>query len=395
MSDAYEVVIIGGGLLGLTLATALAQADFSVAIVELHQPVLHWNTTDYDSRVSALHLGSHAFLKSLGIWSSIRAFCYSSLERLIVWDQQGAGRITFDAMDIAEDNLGYIVENREIIRVLWEYCKAHEHITLFSPVRPVALSDGQIRLDHGHKTTFIRANLIVGADGAYSWLRQQMAVECIEKPYHHNALIAVIETEKSHQNTAYQPFLTTGPLGVLPLSNPHHMAIVWSADPQTTERQLNTPLNVFDQELSRILDGTLGAIHCLSERRCISLIERRVSAYVQENKVLVGDAAHTIHPLAGQGANLGFMDVACLTQVLSEAKKHQKSYNCSRVLRRYERWRKSENDIMLLGMRAFKSLFSNHLPIAIPMRNWALNFTDHSKLLKRYFMRYAVHQQVP
>ena len=220
-------------------------------------------------------------------------------------------------------------------------------------------------------------------------------MECLAKPYHHDALVAVIETEKPHYCTAYQPFLKTGPLGVLPLSDAHHVAIVWSADPSQVETLLSLSLEDFNRELMQSLNGELGRTHCVSKRKSIPLIQRHAVHYVQDNTVLIGDAAHTIHPLAGQGANLGFMDAACLAQVLIDAKQNQQAINLHRVLRRYERWRKSENEAMLLSMSAFKSVFSNCSLLAVNLRSWGFNITDRLHQLKHCIMQFAVHQNFP
>lgn len=387
-----DVVIIGGGMIGLALASALGQADFSVTVIESREPILKWKTADYDARVSAIHLGTQAFFEKLGIWSEFRETCYSPLEHMIVWDAQGGGRITFNAADIGKDVLGYIVENREIVRALWQQCEANKNIKLVSGVKPKSIAADHIILDDEKK---IEATLFVGADGANSWLRKQMQVDCQEKPYHHEAVVAVIETEEKHHCTAYQPFLSSGPLGVLPLSNPNHVAIVWSADPKRAAELMAMSIDDFDRELMNALSGELARTHCLSERKCIPLMQRHAKQYAQDNKVLVGDAAHTIHPLAGQGANLGFMDVACLSEVLTTVKNDNKLWQSSKTLRRYERWRKSENEMMLLTMSAFKSGFSSQSPIAISLRSWGLNATDRFQFLKRCFTQYAVHDNFP
>lgn len=392
MSDTYDIVIIGGGMVGLSLAAALGQANFSVAVIESKTPDFTWKETDLDGRVSAIHLGTQAFLKSLTVWPDMSASCYSPLERMEVWDAQGSGRIVFDAADIKQDVLGYIVENREIVRVLWEYCLAHDEIHLLPNTKPEAIHEKIITCEHGRRVT---ATLIVGADGAHSWLRQQMKIDCREKPYHHQAIVAVIETEKPHVCTAYQPFLSTGPLGVLPLSHPHRMAIVWSTDINRFEELQAMSSEDFDRALTNAWNGVLGTVHVVSPRHYIPLIQRHAKQYIQGNKVLLGDAAHTIHPLAGQGANLGFMDAACLAKVVKEAKQKGQHWQSLKNLRRFERWRKSENTCMLLSMSGFQTVFASHSILNVSLRSLGMNMTQRFPFLKRYFMQYAVHKDFP
>lgn len=392
MSDYYDVVIVGGGMIGLSLAAALSQANFSIAVIESKVPHLHWKETDYSARVSAIHLGTQRFLESIYAWPAIRAQAYSPLEHMVVWDAVGGGCLRFDASEIGKEVLGYIVENREIVRVLWEQCEASSNIDLMPSTKVQSIEKNYLTSD---SNKVIEADLMIGADGAHSWLREHMDTTCFEKPYHHDSLVAVIETEKPHQCTAFQPFLSTGPLGVLPLSNAHHMAIVWSADPERAKDLLSMSLENFNRELMNALNSEFGTIHCLLERKTISLRQRHVSAYVQQGRALVGDAAHTIHPLAGQGANLGFMDVACLAKVLTEAKANNKNIGCYKILRQYERWRRSENTRMLCTMSGFKSVFSSRSPITVSMRSWGFDVTDRFSALKKYFMRAAVHENFP
>ena len=387
-----DVAIIGGGMVGLSLALALAQEDFSVTVIEPHPPVLDWPDDHYTGRVSALHLGTQRFLDRLKVWSLLRDTCRASLETMTVWDATGGGRIDFDAADIQADALAYIVENREIVRVLWQQCQQHAAVELLSNVKATTIANNTIMLDTHQQ---IEARLIVGADGANSWLRQQMAVDCIETPYHQDAIVAVIKTEKPHNNTAYQPFLSSGPLGTLPLSDPHQVAIVWSADPVRSTELMNMAIDDFNRELMNALNAELGAMQCLTERRSIPLLGRHAKHYVQAARALVGDAAHTIHPLAGQGANLGFMDAAGLAAVLRDARVHQKDIGDHRVLRRFERQRKSENQIMLWAMESFKAVFASQSPVTVSLRSWGFNLTNRAGWLKQYFSCYATHPDHP
>jgi len=235
--------------------------------------------------------------------------------------------------------------------------------------------------------------LIIGADGGQSWVRAQMGVPVTERPYDQQALVAVLKTEKTHQQMGWQSFLPTGPLGLLPLADDHTMAMVWSNDLAVAERLSALDEKTFNRELSAALNHRLGELHCLTKPVAIPLIMRHVDQYVQPRLALVGDAAHTIHPLAGQGVNLGLMDAACLAQVLVDAQNKQQDIGSLRVLRRYQRWRKGDNALMLAAMRGFKDLFGSKKPGLMQLRSQGFNQVNQLGCVKNAFMRYAMGWQ--
>jgi len=392
LTNKKDIIIIGGGMVGLSLASALSKANFSVAVIESREPTLQWEASDYDARVSAINLASCRFLKYLNIWQKLNKSSMSSIDKMIVWDQQGGGEIQFDAAEIQQDKLGYIVENREIIRALWEQLSADPNVELLCPekVANVTVNQKNVYLEYGENKK-IHANLIVGADGGNSWVRKQIGIDLKQQPYHHNAIVAVIKTTQPHGQTALQPFLKTGPLGVLPLAESDHVSIVWSANVLRSEELMSMSLMDFNRALTNALDYRLGQVHCLSERKSIPLVMRHAKQYVTDRVALVGDAAHTIHPLAGQGANLGFMDAACLAQTVVDAKEKLQDIGSLRVLRRYERWRKGDNTMMLLAMRSFKECFTETLPLLVTLRTFALNAANRLSLLKKCFIKVAMN----
>jgi len=391
MDKVYDVIIVGAGMVGLSLAKSLADNNMQVAVVESQLPRLEWADHQYDSRVSAVNQSSMRFLQELKVSSSLREKYYTPLREMQVWDSLGGGKIHFDCADIGLSELGYIIENREIVRVLWQQLQNMSNVSLFCPELPEAItkteSDITVTLQSGFS---IKALLAIGADGAHSWLREQMQVPMTTRSYQHHALVAVIQTEKSLENTAWQNFMPKGPLGVLPLAHPHHAAIVWSTEPSHAEKLMTMTAEPFNRALTNALDSRLGKMELLSERHVIPLMMRHVQNYVIERMALVGDAAHTIHPLAGQGVNLGFMDAEKLSQYLCVARKQQRDIGSLRVLRCYERARKGDNQMMLDMMSGLKNIFSSTTPVLVQLRTQGVGVVDRVGLLKHFFMRRAV-----
>jgi 2-octaprenylphenol hydroxylase len=384
------VTIIGGGMVGLLFAMLLRQAKIPVVVIETQSPRLDWEP-DLEARVSAINVVSQRLLKKINVWHLLRPTTFSSLQKLTVWDSMGGAEINFDSAAVGARALGAIVENREIIRVLWQQLKNDDQITLITKTTPTELCYNEqhveIVLDDGKK---VQSQLVVGADGGKSWVRQQMQGETIERSYEQSAIIAVVQTEQSHHHTGWQAFLPEGVLALLPLANLHHCAIVWSVPTQHAQQLITYDQTQFDRELNDAFGLRLGEIKCLNQPQAIPLIMRHVKHYVQSRVALIGDAAHTIHPLAGQGVNLGFMDAACLAQCIIDAQQQQRDIGSLRVLRRYERWRKGDNTLMLIAMRGFKELFNTASPLIVQARNMGLHFTDKFDIIKNYVMQVAM-----
>ncbi len=385
------VVIIGGGMVGLLLAAALASEDIAVTIIETKEPQLDWELDSFSARVSAINVVSRRMLRNLGVWKHVRESSYGTLMGLTAWDSVGGGEISFDSADVGVPDLGVIVENRELVRVLWEHCAEQPQISIHCPVTPKAINkheDGfTIDLEDG---TTLKASLIIGADGAHSWVRGEMAAKLKTKSYRQSAIVTVVKTQSAHENIGWQAFLPTGPLALLPLANPHRCAIVWSATSKQAENLMAMDTNEFECELNNEFGVRLGEIAVLTERRAIPLRMRHVQHYVEPRLALIGDAAHTIHPLAGQGVNLGFMDAACLAACLSQAKQKGQDFGNMKVLRRYERWRKGENALMIAAMRSFNDLFLSDSTMLVQARNMGLKITNRLTSLKNCFMKVAM-----
>lgn len=382
------IMIIGGGMVGLTFAALMARADFEVAIVESGMPSLSWQ--DVTAKVSAIHLTSIKLFSYLKIWETLPAQAISPLKKIHVWDHAHSA-LHFDSKKTGLSEMGAIIENRALIKSLWEFLQSQKNVTLYCPAQPnkISYQDNKIilTLDDGATLT---ADLMVGADGGNSWVRAQLPFETQTRSYLQKAITAVVRSDRSHHHTAYQKFLETGPVALLPLYDACLSALIWSADNAMSDTLLALPEDQFDQQLIRAFDHTLGELKTISMRNQFPLIMRHVDNYVCEKAALMGDAAHTIHPLAGQGVNLGLMDAACLAQVLIDARCQKKLINDLRVLRRYARWRRAYNSEMIFTMRALQEILASNTPSINFLRRFSVNFLDKSPWVKNAIMRAAM-----
>lgn len=370
-----RVIIIGAGLVGLALAHQLAAAGIAVDLVERAVP-------KSSERVSAINLSTQSYLAALGVWAALPDAAYCPFDRIDTWMGAHAGSVTFDALSEDAGILGYIAQNSAIVEVLWAKALAHECITVHCPVLPchyqVTADTVTLTLDN---SVVLSGQVIVAADGGRSWLRRQMGVDAGERRYGQHAIIATVQTEKTHKDAAYQVFLESGPLGVLPLRDPHHVSIVWSADEVRAAALMAMDAMTFQCELANALGLRLGMMQLVSERVSIPLIMRHAKQYVQPRLALMGDAAHTIHPLAGQGANLGFQDAKVLGEQLIAAVKAEQDCGDLSVLKRYQIIRRPVNQRMALAMLAFREAMATK-PTAWAMAK-GFNLVDQSALLKR------------
>jgi 2-octaprenylphenol hydroxylase len=388
----YDVVIVGGGMVGSALACALSNDNdaLNIAIIEGREPELSWDDKSFDLRVSAITRGSQQLFEQLGIWETLKADRISPYGEMFVWDATGDGHIHFDCADVGEPNLGHIIENRVITRALTQRAEQLDNISVFCPAKPKQFtqnnSNALLELEDGN---ILETTLVIGADGANSWTRQQAGIEITSRDYNQHAVVATVKTTLPHQETAWQRFLPTGPLAFLPLSN-GYSSIVWSTTPEQAQKLLDLDEAEFKTALANAFDHKLGDIIELGPRAAFPLKGQHAKHYVQPHLALVGDAAHTIHPLAGQGVNLGFADISKLAEVILEDKANGKAIGSFKSLRRYERARRGDNLLMLESMGAFKTLFSNENTGLSKLRNLGLNITNKLGPAKHLFMRHAM-----
>ena len=402
MSHDYDIIIIGGGMVGAAIAAALGDSTLKIALVEAYAPQEIDPDEIVDLRASALTRASENILRRLGAWEGVIGRRASPYDRMHVWDAtgdvhgrtnaarawmpwSGDGVIHFDAEELGEPNLGHIVENRVTQCALWERLREHKNVELLCPVTPTAIEwlddHAVVQLEHG---TAIKAKLVVGADGGQSRVRQWAGIGSHGWMYDHKALVATVRTERPHQATAWQRFLPTGPLAFLPLAD-GSSSIVWSTQPEIADRLVEMSETEFLAELSEAFDHTLGAVTTTGPRAAFQLQLRQTDHYVSHRMAVAGDAAHRIHPLAGQGVNLGLLDGASLAQVVLEAHAKGKDVGSLNTLRRYERWRRTENLPMLAAMDGFKRLFGSQLEPLRLARNLGLNLTNAAAPVKNHF----------
>lgn len=406
--DRYQIVIVGGGMVGSALAVALANSDISIALIEPNEAQQPPQTdlasdnssnkesscADFDTRVSAITAQSEALLMKLGIWNLISEQRKSPYQGMTVWDADGTGEVNFNASELHVPCLGTIVENREIVWALQQRVEQANNITVIRDT--VSYIDNQD--EQGFTPVFLalgktlKAELLVGADGALSQVKQWGEFANCEWDYEHQALVATIELEQTHQATAWQRFRSEGPLALLPLAaaNDKTCSIVWSTNEEECQQLLALDEEAFCQQLGLAFEYRLGKVLKVGPRAAFPLRQRHAKNYVVAGIALVGDAAHTIHPLAGQGVNLGFKDVAALSEELLRGNKAGIALGELNLLQRYQRRRQGDNLLMMGAMEGFKRLFAAEQPMIRLLRNQGMRLFNRASAVKQHIVMQAM-----
>jgi len=384
----HDVAIVGGGLVGLTLACALGRDGVRVAMVEARAPAPPPPREGFDLRTSAISPVSQRILAAIGAWQRLPPERLGPFERMRVWERGHVGELAFDAADADLPVLGHIVENRELVHALEATAAAMATVRMY---RPAALE----RLEPGPRSSVLvldgarlEARLVAGADGARSRVRELAGIDAVVQPYEQEALVATVRTAQHHRDTAWQRFLPGGPLAFLPL--PQGMSsVVWSTAP---EHALDLELMAeqdFRAALTEAFEARLGAVEEVAARARFPLQRVQARRYLAPRVALLGDAAHTIHPLAGQGVNLGLLDAAALAETVTGLLAAGRDPGLEGNLRRYERWRRGHNLLTGEIMSGFNRAFASPAAPLAAARRLGFAVTDRVAPLRRLFIRYA------
>jgi 2-octaprenyl-6-methoxyphenol hydroxylase len=385
----FDVAIVGGGLVGATLALALGGAGFRVALIDREPPAA--KTSDaYDGRASAIALGSKHVLAGLALWPSL-ARDAGPIRDIRVSDGPSRLFLHYDHREVSDEALGYIVENRHLRRALAGALDACPAIARRAPVALQALerSADAATLALGDGTR-LAARLVIGADGRSSRVREAAGIAITAWRYPQTAIVCSVRHERPHHAVAHERFLDAGPFALLPLKDPHRASIVWTE----SNRRVDTMLALDDAGLSRAMTerfgDTLGALAIEGGRWTWPLGLHHAQRYVDARLALVGDAAHGIHPIAGQGLNLGLRDVAALAEVLVDARRLGLDIGDAGVLERYQRWRRPDNVALVVATDSLNRLFTTDLAPVRLARDLGLAAVNQLPPLKRLFMRHAM-----
>ncbi len=382
----YDIIIVGGSMVGATLAVALSKRQaLNIALIEAHNIPTISADDPADSRVSALTPVSKYLLTTLSIWQYLISERIGHFSDMKVWETVDS-ILHFDSADINAPLLGYIIENCHLQQASLQRCQELDNIKLLCPNKAIAFNGNVLELADGQTIT---ADLIIAADGAQSPLRKWADISLHSQDYKQSAVVCTVTTEKPHQNTAWQHFLPGGPLALLPLSDPHTCAVVWSSISQEADLLIKLDDDSFKNKLDAAFDNKLGASLAVSERACFPLTSHHADCYVKDRFALVGDAAHAIHPLAGQGVNIGLLDAATLAEIVLTAQQKGRQIGSLHTLKKYQRRRRGDNLIMQITMDAFKYTFNSTWAPIRWMRQRGLNSVNQSTLLKTFFMRQA------
>lgn len=384
MSQVFDVIVVGGGVVGLTAALAMTQRGFSVALVDAS--ILSVNLKVIDPRVYAINQASQTLLEQIGVWQQLDKTRISPYRHMHVWDASNGAKIDFDSRLVAAEGLGHIIEESVLKDALLACLGGQPELTLFQnkTITEIETSTEGVTV-YAAKQCWT-GRLLMVADGANSPCRELLKVELISRPYQQQAIVALVKTEKSHQQTAYQVFNSDGPLAFLPLPDEKQCSIVWS----TTESRANQLMSLsdveFNEELGRSFANKLGAVEVQGKRHQFPLIMRHAKQYSDSCWLLLGDAAHTIHPLAGLGLNVGLADVSSWLSCLEQSGNDLLS---QRALSAYQRQRKHAVWQVIAMMDGLKRLFTNSFPPIALARGLGLRLCNRIPPLKRFFVEQA------
>jgi len=383
-----DIAIVGAGSAGLTLALLLSELPLKLAVLDKAAAPTPGKAPSLQ-RVSALNQASRRVLEQLGAWQQLS--CKADFLKMEVWEADSFARISFDATEQQVDALGYLVDNEELRQALYQQLCSKPNVRCVFDCQISSINAGEEQsLLTLQQQGPVLCKLLVAADGANSFVRQKLHMPVTFWDYDHQALVCQIDAEHPHQQCARQVFLADGPLALLPLAQPNQLSIVWSVPPEQAAALMALPEHEFNKALTVASGSVLGHLSRRSDLSGHPLRMRYASEWLLNKVVLVADAAHTIHPLAGQGMNLGLMDVVALAELISEQFAARKPLHEERLLRRYERWRKAEAQSLILVMEAFKRGFTVQNPVLKLARGLGMRLVDRLSPLKQQIMAAAL-----
>lgn len=386
----FDVVIIGGGIVGASLALALKDSGLKTALIESRLPSSLPDDNSWDSRIYAISPGSISFLEKLNVWPTIDRNRLTPVYEMVVFGDDSSAHLDFSAYDAGIPELACIVENRQLQAATWSALKNKEtKVKIFCPMQCTSIewneSHANVRLTDDK---VLQAALIVGADGLNSWVREQAEIEVSQHSYQQSGVVANFSTAQSHQNIARQWFRRDGVLALLPLPN-KLVSMVWSANEGQANALLNLPEAGLCQQVDKASHHVLGKLRLITQPAAFPLSFVHVKNLIKPRLAIIGDAAHGIHPLAGQGVNLGLRDACKLATTILE-RGSQSDCGDYMLLRRYERARKEDILAMELTTDSLQKLFNNENPTLARLRNLGLGITNQLPLIKKHLMRHAL-----
>ena len=387
-----DIAVVGAGMIGCATAALFARLGLQVGLIDQNR-LASWDEATYGPRVSAINPASSNLFRQLGVWDEIEKRRVSPYRHMCVWEDGTSARISFHAQELNLPELGHIVENNVVVSALAEKLAQNYNVRILEglSITDCRYESERVVLETGTDQA-ITCSLVVGADGANSNVRQLSGIDTRKYEYGQDAIVTTVSVEKTHGETAWQSFLPSGPVALLPLAN-GNCSIVWSSDSDFSRNLMAMEDNSFGDALTDIFGNELGRVQPVDERLCFPLRQHHASQYIARHTALVGDAAHVTHPLAGLGANIGFMDAAALAETTGDAMDRGKGIGGHATLRRYERWRKGDNAFILEMMKGFKNLFGSSHGTVKTARRLGLSTADNLAPLKEMFALHATGLQ--
>ena len=380
----FDCIVVGGGMVGAASALSLAKLGLTVALIEKFQPNTFSSEQAFDLRVSAISLASQQLLTELNTWPQISRWRCCPYSRLSVWEQQ---ETAFNAKDINQTHLGHIVENRLIQLALWQQIELMENIELFCPQEVISFEQTNESINVELTDRQLNARLLIAADGAQSKIRQLAKIGVTGWQYGQSAMLMNVNTQLAQQDITWQQYQSTGPVAMLPMPG-RNASLVWYHQKDVIARLSKLSNEQLTQEVSITFPQRLGEVS-VNNKAAFPLTRQHANSYQNHRVLLVGDAAHTINPMAGQGVNLGFKDVVALSSVISDLIRQGEDWSCPEMLKRYEQLRRRDNLLMMSAMDALYAGFSHPAGIVKAARNAVLKATHNLPLIKNKVLSYA------